>query len=178
MAEISYCSISSDMVCIVNFTHDAYHNFSFRSKALIILTNLYMKFMGGGNVKRFIYYLSWSILVIFLLYVHNYIKSFLEGRFYETLNIRPYILFIWLYPIIIGVLIRLPKFLIDIKYKNLQWYMDWINLVAVGLPFFIISAVPLYEITTIISAGFALNFMGVTYIAGIIFGYTLVNSIK
>lgn len=95
----------------------------------------------------------------------------------------PVILFGILFPIVIGLLMRLPKLIIEIK-QHKRWTFDWIKIIAIALPAFCIISMwllpllPLvedfYRIPNIILIGSPT----IQIIAGIVFGYTLLDSLK
>lgn len=94
-------------------------------------------------------------------------------------NYLPVIQFTIIFPIVVGILLRLPQLFLEIK-ENKRWVFDWPKFIAVGLPtllilFYYISItlgwVPIVDFI-IISGETILT------IIGIIFGYTLVDCLK
>ncbi|WP_235318395.1 hypothetical protein [Planococcus sp. CAU13] len=100
-----------------------------------------------------------------------------------TFTVFPRQLFYALFPVIIGLLIRTPKFILQRK-SNGPLKFDWILFAAVGLPTLYVVVMtflpfsPLgagwLRIPEIISIGGAT----VPAIAGLVFGYVLLDSFK
>jgi hypothetical protein len=97
-------------------------------------------------------------------------------------NIVPITIFVAVFPVVIGLLLRLPKLIMEIKERK-QWTFDWIKFVVVGLPslyIVVMSIIPYtmgegkIRIPEIILIGGPT----MTTIAGIIFGYVLLDSLK
>ncbi|MFD1032651.1 hypothetical protein [Metaplanococcus flavidus] len=100
-----------------------------------------------------------------------------------TYNLFPLQAYIALFPVAIGLLMRIPKFILQLK-SSRSLSFDWILFTAVGLPTLYVVVMtflpfsPLgagwLRIPEIISIG------GVTVptIAGLVFGYVLLGSFK
>ncbi|MGP4108844.1 hypothetical protein [Virgibacillus sp. L01] len=92
----------------------------------------------------------------------------------------PVLLFATIYPIVIGLFLRLPKLIIEIKEKK-QWTFDWVKVVAIGIPALYIASLPILS-TTGINFVFSIDLMlmgtKLITIAGIVFGYVLLDSLK
>lgn len=116
-------------------------------------------------------------MIGFIIYWGMKYQSQLEETAKREFELFPVILFAAIFPIVIGLLLRLPKLIIEIK-ENKEWTFDWVRFVAIALPsLFIItmSIFPyLYPITEIILIGGPT----ITTIAGIVFGYVLLDSVK
>lgn len=95
----------------------------------------------------------------------------------------PVVLFTTLFPIIIGLLLRLPKLIIEMK-QNKLWTFDWIKFIAIGLPtLYIISMVilpftPMGEGSIKVPEILWIGSPTIQIIAGIVFGYTLLDCLK
>ncbi|BAC13221.1 hypothetical protein ACFQ4N_09695 [Oceanobacillus iheyensis] len=101
-------------------------------------------------------------------------------------NFFPLTIYMYTYPIAIGILMRIPKLLMEIKYK-IPWKFDWIRLVAIAIPtFFIILLSILPHIDTDINMPFpefwfnlfAYGSPFVQQVAGIVLGYTILDVLK
>jgi hypothetical protein len=82
------------------------------------------------------------------------------------------------------MLLRLPKLIVEIKEKK-QWSFDWINVAAIGIPSIYIAMIPLLSLFTFFGMNWLfakeLILLGdttLTTIAGIVFGYVLLDSLK
>ncbi|WP_157967349.1 hypothetical protein [Paraliobacillus zengyii] len=94
-------------------------------------------------------------------------------------KIMPVVIYGTIFPVLIGLLLRLPKLIIEIK-QNKQWTFDWVKFIGIGLPSFYIIAmsflpfaisIKLPEINMLESPTFQI-------IAGVVFGYILLDSLK
>ncbi|WP_228552358.1 hypothetical protein [Gracilibacillus salitolerans] len=101
----------------------------------------------------------------------------------QTFEMIPYLIFVTIFPILIGMLLRLPKLIIEVKDKK-RWTFDWLKLVAIGIPALYIALLPVMPFTL---AGTRLLFAkevmltdNTTLIttAGIVFGYVLLDILK
>lgn len=93
-------------------------------------------------------------------------------------NFLPAALFSVIFPVVMGVLLRLPQFIIELR-RNKKWTFDWPKFLAVGLP---TSLILILYIIYYLGIAPVLNTMftsGSTLptIAGIIFGYIVVDSL-
>lgn len=98
--------------------------------------------MGGTDLKRFIMYLLWSLIIIAILFFAARITTSLKLQIPQTYNGNSYFIFSWLFPILLGMLLRLPHLAKDIIQRK-RWSFDWIKLIAIGLPLLYVSSVPL-----------------------------------
>ena len=139
--------------------------------------------IGGGLMGRFIKYVFLSgafILILFLgLEIQTMVKKYAEHNF----DYQPYITFTLLFPILMGMLLRLPQLVKEIVAKK-RWSIDWIKLLTLGVPTIYIALIPLPYFSnihlinhTVINKIFLTGFTGTT-IAGIVFGYVLIDSLK
>ncbi|MGP4064249.1 hypothetical protein ACTWPF_04950 [Oceanobacillus sp. M65] len=97
-------------------------------------------------------------------------------------DLMPVVLYGIIFPIVIGVLLRLPKLFIEIK-QNKPWKFDWIKFVAIAIPtLFVIAmailpftaAAGIMKISLIIMDGTPI----IQTIAGIVLGYSLLDCLK
>jgi hypothetical protein len=134
-------------------------------------------------MKRILTSLFWSFMILLLLYL----GVVLQARFKEyqemDFNPKPYIIFTVAYPILMGMVIRLPQLITGIMKKK-RWCVDWIKLCVIGLPSLYIAISPLSFFINI--PIFNLNLVnnmfsaGITVmtVAGVISGYIILDSIK
>ncbi|WP_100012192.1 hypothetical protein [Lentibacillus sediminis] len=134
-------------------------------------------------MKRFLYYFGWTVIIGVVIYFGVRYQVWLEEQSRMYFDMLPFVLFTAIFPILIGLLLRLPKLIIEIK-QNVPWTFDWVKFVAVGLPalcilsMYILPFIPLGEgfirIPYIIMIGGPM----IQTIAGIVFGYSLLDSLK
>ncbi len=118
----------------------------------------------------------------FILYLGMGYQVRLREESATTYNLMPFILFATIFPIFIGFLLRLPKLIIEIKEKK-QWSFDWIKVAAIGIPSLYLAMIPILAIYFGMNLLFAKEFMLLgdttfTSIAGVVFGYVLLDSLK
>ncbi len=134
-------------------------------------------------MKRFLYYVTCTVVIGIMLYMGTKYQIHLKEESTQTFELMPFIIFTALFPIVIGMLLRLPKLMIEIKEKK-TWTFDWIKIVAIGLPSLYVALIPIFAFSS-----FGSNFplannivlfgdKAITTIAGLIFGYVLLDSLK
>ncbi|MFC4025499.1 hypothetical protein ACFOUV_17080 [Oceanobacillus longus] len=103
----------------------------------------------------------------------------MEEEASNNYEIMPVVLFGTIFPIVIGLFLRLPKLIIEIK-QNKQWTFDWIKFIAIALPsFYIISMSILPLAGSIEIPEYAINRNPtILIIAGAVFGFTLLDCLK
>ena len=117
------------------------------------------------------------------MYVGSEISLWLKKYQATYLRSTPYVIFTVLFSILTGMLFRLPKLVIEIRNKK-RWTIDWVKLCVISIPalyfalipiLFILNIplVPLTLITKILSSGLTSS-----TIAGIVFGYSFLDSLK
>ncbi|WP_232828048.1 hypothetical protein [Paraliobacillus sp. X-1268] len=98
-------------------------------------------------------------------------------------KIMPIVIYATIFPIVIGLLLRLPKLIIEIK-QNKQWTFDWIKFIAIGLPSFYIIAMSFLPFADLEAVSIKVPEMNMIdnptfhIIAGVVFGYILLDSLK
>ncbi|MRG87151.1 hypothetical protein GH754_12610 [Salinibacillus xinjiangensis] len=132
-------------------------------------------------MKRFLYYLIWTLVIGGAIYLGNNYQLALEEQSETTFNIIPVLIFATIFPLLVGILLRLPKLIIDIKEKR-PWTFDWVKGLAIVLPALYITILPLLSYTSVgMNLPFAneVIFFGnslYTTTAGIVAGYVLLDS--
>ncbi|MFH5780133.1 hypothetical protein [Heyndrickxia oleronia] len=112
----------------------------------------------------------------------NY-QAYLKKEAMVTFNLTPVIWFAIIFPIIIGMLLRLPKLIIQMIERK-SWTFDWVTVISIGIPALYILLLPYFSYTSLgMYLPFARNFIILentimTTTAGIVFGYVLLTSIK
>lgn len=134
-------------------------------------------------MKRLIMYLLGSIIIISVLYIGTEMQLWLKGYSDEDFNFIPQIVFSVFFPIVVGMLLRIPQLVKEIKLKK-RWSIDWIKLIAIGIPSLYLAALPLsiFIRLPIYHPMFLLKMITsgtiATTIAGVICGYILFDSLK
>lgn len=134
-------------------------------------------------MKRFFYYFGWTIGIGFILYLGAKYQLHLQHKAIVTFEITPVILFATIFSFTIGVLLRLPKLISQIK-QNKQWTFDWIKFSAIGLPSLCILFIYVFilylpeSILPFIPQAIFLQSPTIQMIAGVVLGYILLDSIK
>ncbi|MFD2130302.1 hypothetical protein ACFSKI_03465 [Pseudogracilibacillus auburnensis] len=134
-------------------------------------------------MKRFLYYFGWTIVIGIIIYFRAKYQLRLQQEASVTFEIVPVVLLSTIFPFAIGMLLRLPKLLNEIK-QNKQWTFDWIKFIAIGLPSLCILLiyVSLFylpeSILLLMPQAIFLGNPTIHTIAGVVFGYTLLDSLK
>ncbi|EGQ27913.1 hypothetical protein ABZ756_02580 [Mammaliicoccus sciuri] len=130
-------------------------------------------------MKRFFYYFAWSIGIGLMIYLGMKWEFQLKETASMNFNILPVVLFSAIFPIVLGMLFRLPQLFIKIK-ENKKWTFDWTKFLAVALPALLIVVLYILSYLAIVPVVHFLLIGGQTLVtvAGIIFGYTLLDSFK
>lgn len=132
-------------------------------------------------MKRFLYYFIWTLVIGYIVYL----GTLWHGQIIETGRanfdlLRPQ-LFLALFPVAIGLLLRLPKFLLE-RSGRMERGFDWFKFLAVGLPSLYVVVMTFLPFTSlaipipafILSSENTISTM--TTIAGVVFGYVLLDS--
>lgn len=131
-------------------------------------------------MKRFLYYLVWTLAIGFIIYVGTLIQGNIAEAARATYEVLPSLLFLAIFPVIVGLLLRLPKFLLERKERRSAGF-DWFKFLAVGLPslfFVLMTFLPYTSIGVPIPAymlSSEYSFTIIATIAGIVFGYVLLD---
>ena len=130
-------------------------------------------------IKRFLYFFTWTVVVGLLFYWGMDWRYRLEEVANAKAELFPVVLFSTLFPIVMGVLLRLPQLIIEIQ-DNKKWTFDWSKFIAIGLPTLMILIIYNISYLGIIPAIHFILISGTTLAttAGIIFGYILLDSLK
>lgn len=131
------------------------------------------------SVKRFSYFFVWAIMIGLIFYLGMKWGLRLEQTASSEFKVFPVVLFSVVFPVVMGVLLRIPQFILSIRGNN-RWTFDWPKFTAVGLPTLLIliwyltsfvGAVPILHV-------FLIGGSTLPTIVGIIFGYILIDSFK
>ncbi|WP_233191245.1 hypothetical protein [Sporosarcina sp. P20a] len=119
-----------------------------------------------------------------IIYVGAKYQFLLKQEYMKNYEALTFILFSSIFPIGIGILLRLPKLIIEIK-ENRQWTFDWAKFMGVGLPslgvlsmcVLIFTPAGEYFIPLVPEVMYSGNFT-IQTIAGVVFGFILLDSVK
>ena len=130
-------------------------------------------------MKRFFYYFAWTIGIGLIIYLGMKWEFRLKETASTDFNILPVVLFSAIFPIVLGMLFRLPQLFIEIK-ESKKWSFDWTKFLAVALPALLIVVLYILSYLAIVPVVLLLLIGSQTLVtvAGIVFGYTLLDSFK
>ncbi|WP_052158958.1 hypothetical protein [Halobacillus sp. BBL2006] len=134
-------------------------------------------------MKRFFYYFFFTIFIGLLIHFGMKYQVQLQEEAQTNFNLFPVVVFDSLFPILIGLLLRLPKLIIEIRAKKL-WTFDWIKFTSIAIPALYITTMSILPYSPLANRYIAIPkiiLIGsptITTIAGIVFGYILLDSIK
>ncbi|KAA0542941.1 hypothetical protein FZW96_21075 [Bacillus sp. BGMRC 2118] len=140
------------------------------------------------NIKRLAIYICYVIILFSILTIGLKHQAALYNAGKTNYEVIPYYQFCAIFPIIIGVCLSIPQHIKNFS-QNGKWKIDWIKLLVIGLPFLILSVIPILYLYEVI--GFRIPFsayiMGgnfgigasdtFTTIIGLISGYVVSTSI-
>lgn len=134
-------------------------------------------------MNRFLYYFGWTIVIGFIIYLSVMYQIRLEQEVSMTFNVMKVLLFQIVFSVIIGMLFRLPKLINQMKQKS-EWTFDWIKFLAIGGPSLFILLI--YVFIFFVPGGFLpliaqtifLGSQTIQILAGVVFGYVLLGSLK
>lgn len=133
-------------------------------------------------MKRFLFIFLSTVIVGGVFYMGMDYQMRLRERSAIVFNIKPFIIFTSIFSIFMGMLLRLPKLIIEIKDKK-RWSIDWVKVLVIGIPSIYIAMIRLLAIVygknlLFFNEVMLLGDFTFTYIAGVIFGYVLLDSLK
>jgi len=91
---------------------------------------------------RFISYFGYAVFIGYIMLWGSSIQHRLRHITATTFNSVPELLFTVAFPLLMGILIALPRFIANAKNKG-EWKIDWAKLLGVGLPAFYIATYPI-----------------------------------
>lgn len=133
-------------------------------------------------MKRFLFIFFSTAVIGFVFYLGMDYQMRLREKSAIIFDIKPYITFASFFSIFIGMLLRLPKLILEIRDKQ-RWSFDCIKVIVIGIPSLYIAMIPLFAIVYGMNLWFSnvvmlLGDITFTTIAGVIFGYVLLDSLK
>lgn len=130
-------------------------------------------------MKRFLYMFCWMLVIVFLFYCAIQWRMSLVILMKEETLFLPLMIFTVVFPIILGMLLRLPKLILEWKQYN-KWSYDWMKFFVVALPnlfvliLFVLSYFNLFTVVHVFIVG---DYILPT-VVGLVFGYALLDCIK
>lgn len=134
-------------------------------------------------MKRFLYYFIWTLAIGFIVYIGTIIEGNISEAASVNYDVLPPLMFLAIFPVIIGLLLRLPRFLLERKERREPGF-DWLKFLAVGLPSLYVVLMTFLPFTSL-GEGWLLipTFMTtsgnsittIATIAGLVFGYVLLD---
>lgn len=130
-------------------------------------------------MKRFLYMFCWMLVIGFLFYYAIQWRMSLVILMKEEFLFLPLMIFTVVFPIILGMLLRLPKLILEWKQYN-KWSYDWMKFFVVALPnlfvliIFVLSYFNLFTVMHVFIVG---DYILPT-VVGLVFGYVLLDCIK
>ena len=131
-------------------------------------------------MRKFLRYFVWTVVIGFIYYAGSRYELHLLNEAQMNYNFWPQVIFAALFPILIGILLRLPKLIKEIQQEK-AWSVNWMKLLAVGLPTLYVVLVPVLSLTVLFRyMPFALAIVHLDFstLAGVVFGYVLLDSLK
>ncbi|MFD1929016.1 hypothetical protein ACFSFY_13315 [Sporosarcina siberiensis] len=134
-------------------------------------------------MKRFLYYFSWTIVVSFIIYLGAKYQMWLQLEASKNFELSSLYLYSTIFPIVIGMMLRLPKLLTEIR-QNSQWTFDWVKFIGIGLPSFCILSMyvlPFYlpeSMLSLIPNAIMFRNQTIQVVAGVVLGFILLDSVK
>jgi hypothetical protein len=131
-------------------------------------------------MRKFLRYFFWTVVIGSIYYAGSRYELHLIEHGQMNYNFWPAVIFATIFPVLIGILLRLPKLIKEIKLEKV-WKLNWIKLLAVGLPTFYVALVPLLSFTILgkyLLFAMDIIHLDLSTLAGVIFGYVLLDSFK
>ncbi|QSS98698.1 hypothetical protein IMZ31_11330 [Pontibacillus sp. ALD_SL1] len=133
--------------------------------------------------QLFGYYFVWTLAIGLIIYLGKSYEMDLQQEYKITYE-RPtaLLLFTTLFPVGIGILLRLPKFILEVMART-RWTFDWVRGLAVGVPALVVVAWSTLPLTPF---GEGMRMPGLilvsqptlTTVAGVVLGYLMLDSLK
>lgn len=135
-------------------------------------------------MRRFLYYFGWTFVIGIIIYSGAKYQFLLKQEYMKNFEVASFILFSSIFPIVIGILLRLPKLINEIK-ENRQWTFDWAKFIGIGLPSFCILSMYVLIFSSVgesilpfVPEMIYLGNSTIQTIAGVVFGFILLDSVK
>ena len=139
----------------------------------------------SDKLKQFFILFLYTVFVFYIYLWGEGYQRYLRRLLSLTFNINYFsIAFYTVFPIVIGLLISLPSFVMEVRKKG-KWQINWIKFIAVGIPVLYVTIFPLVGFTlggSFLSNALyplplrmALGLYMPSKLSGVVFGYILLN---
>jgi len=134
-------------------------------------------------MRKFLYYLSWTVLICFIIYLGAKYQIQLQKEMSQTMEPKKYLNFSVIFPIFIGLLLGLPGLINKIKQQR-EWSFNWMKLLVIGLPTLLTILIYLFlayipeNILQYVPEAIFLRNQTIHIVAGVVLGYVLLDSVK
>ncbi|HQA49656.1 MAG TPA: hypothetical protein PLP71_00920 [Syntrophomonadaceae bacterium] len=137
--------------------------------------------MLTSNLRRIVGYFVYVIAFGSFVIAAEQLQRYLTNLFSRTYDPTYFWTFLSIYPILVGVLLALPR-LAELFGPKGAWKVDWIPLLVVGFPSLLVAMTPIiclaeFAQTWRITSLIFMYTPNLTYVAGILFGFVLVSSL-
>lgn len=140
--------------------------------------------MKSYKLKRFIGYFIYTLFIGYILAKGMQYDMHLKQITAKTYNMKPYAFFNVAFSVILGILMALPQF-IKAWTKEGVWCFDWVRLISIGIPAFLLTITPLAYFNPPFATGRLLSQLWGLFgysltplaISGVVFGYLLLSVI-
>lgn len=135
--------------------------------------------MDGSERKRFGYYLLYSLAFVFIMLVGTYFGLQLQETAKYSFRMMPIFIYSMIFPVVMGVFVGIPSLITNMQ-KPGAWIIDWVKLIAIGMPFLYIAMLPViyYSPVSFLVPKFMVAILS-TYtprvISGFMLGYLLIS---
>ncbi|WP_102027685.1 hypothetical protein [Salirhabdus sp. Marseille-P4669] len=136
-------------------------------------------------MQRFVYYAGWIVFIGLVLYFGLSYQNLLKQESTITFDMRPFLFFTCFFPVFVGILLKLPSLIRELKAGG-KWHYDWVKALTIGLPAFYVTILPI--LTYLTSFGMKLPLAkeimtmvsteSVITISGLVLGYLLLDCLK
>jgi hypothetical protein len=140
-------------------------------------------YLTHPQAKRLFGYFAYVIAVGFVFLQLLKAQAVLRKHAMEIFDHYSPLIFMTVFPVFLGLLFALPGFVKTLRCEG-KWQIDWVKLLAVGLPALYGTTYLLFFFTPIGRflpfAGYLSAFGGSDFslVSGIVFGYTLLRVVK
>lgn len=114
-----------------------------------------------------------------IIYLGFKIGIYLEAAAQTNYNVMPIVIYDIIFPIMIGLLVRLPKFIMDVK-ENISFTFDWVKFSVVAIPTLFVLITFFLSFSGYIIAPYfiIIGSVRLVTICGFILGYIILDSFK
>ncbi len=130
-----------------------------------------------AQMKRFIGYLAYILVLGYLTSYGMSVPASLKLKASTNLDLINLSVFYFCFPIILGILFAVPRFIAAVKEEG-KWQVDVVKCLAIGLPAFIWSVKNSLLVITTPHYLHDIPWMMPYPLSGIVLGFVLLDSLK